>query len=330
MGRLRWCSTNMERVSRLLDDAVRDGSPLMLAKVLDPRLDHEGFDVTSRVGSVMEHAPLDGSVSPPHAAKGMKRFHEATPLLGINTVLNGYQDRSFVYPCLDLHSRLRPMQGRPQVEADPTRHAPAEGRRQPANEGGSISDERRAGPGSCREGTPEHTPQRQPALEDEQVGAQRTSADPGRCRVLGCRVEAGHEQDPSHSPRHQHRGEGHHIAEQRQCSSHKREYQCRPDEHLIEGVLPTHTLQYRRTADGTKSDAAQQETKSPCPEAKVLPRQGWQERPGRAAGNDENPGADQDSSDFRRIPYVTQPGPSGAEHSLSRQHAFSELGGPAV
>ena len=92
----------------------------------------------------------------------------------------------------------------------------------------------------------------------------------------------------------------------------------------------SHALQHRRTADGAKPDATQQETKSRRTQAKLSPRQNRQERPERAPSGDENTGADQDGSNLRCIPYVTQAGPCGAEHALCGQDALSDLGGPAV
>jgi hypothetical protein len=67
MAHLRWRRANMKGASRLLDASVRVRSPLMLAKMFDPRLDQEALDVESRIGCVVEHAPLDGPVPSPQA-----------------------------------------------------------------------------------------------------------------------------------------------------------------------------------------------------------------------------------------------------------------------
>src|SRR2546429_1103134 len=306
---------DMEGANPILDATVCNSAPLVLPEMFDPGLDQKGLDVAARLGSIVIHAPLNRPIASPNPAQGVYRFHEIILFARSDEVLHRDQDRSLIYACLDLEPGLRPVQRRTQVQSSAARHRPPWGSRQPGDKGDRRNDQSSSGSSSRRDGPPDDPAQREAALEDEQIRTQRAGTHPRRHHILGGGIEAGHEHDPGHSPRYHYGGENRQIGEQRRRCSYQREHQRRRDEDLIERVLLSHALQERRTADGAKPDATQQETKSRRTQAKLSPRQNRQERPERAPSGDENTGADQDGSNLRCIPYVTQAGPCCAEYA---------------
>ncbi len=150
-------SSNVECSRGVLDHSVRVGASLMLAEMLDPRFDHEGLDVPCRVGDVMVHTPPDGSISPSQSTQGVKSRCKVLTFVGIDSVFNRDQDRPLVWPWFDLDLRRVPRLGSHKVEAAVSRHGPAGGCRQSAEQGCSRDDQGRAGASFFREGTPEDT-----------------------------------------------------------------------------------------------------------------------------------------------------------------------------
>src|SRR5262249_28141085 len=147
MSHLR-SALDVETSHPLLELAVGVAYARMLAHVLDPRVQHEGFDETTRLRHVFEHPPVESPVAPTLVAEVAQRFHEGRAVFRPDHVLDSYKDRpAILFHLLSEHG-LRPMHGRRQVEggAGLKLPAPEQRNRDERGNGGDEMGGRETGP----------------------------------------------------------------------------------------------------------------------------------------------------------------------------------------
>ena len=94
----------------LLDCTIRLGDALVLAQMLEPRLDQKGFHESAPLGCVFEDAPGIRSVSAALGGKTIKCVRNCSRLSGMHLILDGHQHRPrIVFDSTDDHG-CRPVQ----------------------------------------------------------------------------------------------------------------------------------------------------------------------------------------------------------------------------
>ena len=116
-----WRPGDVEASNVLLDGPITNGDALMLAKVPEPGLDDERFDITPLLCWVLVDSPADGAIPVANRLQVPDGFHKGTRVGRIDSVLNLDADRSFVGGRDDVEVRLGPVRRRREIE----RHAPA-------------------------------------------------------------------------------------------------------------------------------------------------------------------------------------------------------------
>ena len=99
-----WVAASNRRMASL-NDAIRIRYALVLAKVLQPRRDHERLQEAPFLGRVFKNVPGVRAVSPSLLAQISDRSQESIAPLGIDAVFNGDQYRSTVDVPLDRQNR---------------------------------------------------------------------------------------------------------------------------------------------------------------------------------------------------------------------------------
>src|SRR6516165_6662250 len=85
--------------------AVRYGGSLVLAKVLDPGLNHEGLQVATCRSEVLKESPTHGPVSPAYATELQHSRGELFGAPRINPILDGDQYGTALHVRLVHHRR---------------------------------------------------------------------------------------------------------------------------------------------------------------------------------------------------------------------------------
>ena len=95
----------------LLGNPIRLGHAPMQAQMFEPGIGEKGLNEATVVGRVLEYAPVVSAVATAFARVLSERLEKRAPVLWINTVFDGYQNRASV--CLDGVScdRVRPLHG---------------------------------------------------------------------------------------------------------------------------------------------------------------------------------------------------------------------------
>jgi hypothetical protein len=106
----------VELPDAVLHHPIRHRHALVLAQVLDPRLDQENLDVPSRLARIAEDIPLDRAVSTPHLGELANGRDERIGLGRIDAVLDLDEHRTFIGPGDDVDVRLWPVHRRCEVK----------------------------------------------------------------------------------------------------------------------------------------------------------------------------------------------------------------------
>ena len=101
--------THMERSDMVLQGAVLGRDPLMLAKMLGPRIEPEGFDAVARIRRIELDRPFDGAVPAPDAFQLSQRDPELVEPGRGDPVFYDDFDRTLGAPFAD-QDRSRPVQ----------------------------------------------------------------------------------------------------------------------------------------------------------------------------------------------------------------------------
>ena len=114
----------------VLDQTVGIGDTRMLTQMLGPGLDQEGFDHAALLGSVLEHTPSVGAVTPTFLLNPVERREELFAVLGVDFVFDRDHNRTLICIKPMNSDRCRPMQRRSEIGADGGKQFPAPCERQ--------------------------------------------------------------------------------------------------------------------------------------------------------------------------------------------------------
>lgn len=84
----RRCFTNEEATKCIFPLAIPVAPPLVLAQVLDPRIDEEYFDPTGFFSCNLKHAPAVGAIAPALGSHRIERGKKGLAVLRRDAVLD--------------------------------------------------------------------------------------------------------------------------------------------------------------------------------------------------------------------------------------------------
>src|SRR5438128_885656 len=106
----------MEPERRLEHHAIAGGDAFVLAEMLEPRLDDERLDPSTRVGRVLVDVPADRAVAPPDRLQAPHDAEECVLVLAIDPVLERDENRTLVAVEVTCDLRQRPARIRAEIE----------------------------------------------------------------------------------------------------------------------------------------------------------------------------------------------------------------------
>src|SRR6476646_2793347 len=90
------CVAELKSADAFSNAMVSQNRSVMLPKVLGPRLDYEGLEITPWLRDVLEEPPAHGTVPPADATEFKHRQSEAPGLKGVDPILDRDQHGTLV------------------------------------------------------------------------------------------------------------------------------------------------------------------------------------------------------------------------------------------
>src|SRR6187455_2378170 len=97
MGNPGWRAADVKTVDSFLNALVFSGDALMLAQMIEPRINLEDLDVTARYRNILEYTPGECAIPAPDDTKRLHRIQEGSPLTQCNLIFNRNQHGAAIF-----------------------------------------------------------------------------------------------------------------------------------------------------------------------------------------------------------------------------------------
>ena len=110
---------NLETTYYLLRNPIGLGDAPMQPQMFEPGIGEKGLNEATVVGRVLEYAPVVSAVATAFARVLTERLEKRAPVLWINTVFHGYQNRAPIGFDGMSGDRIWPLHGRRKIDIRP-------------------------------------------------------------------------------------------------------------------------------------------------------------------------------------------------------------------